>query len=338
MYSQHARKGLFAATSGAGGWRLAGMLALALICLTQSACINIRTFGIGKVEEVVVDPSPRWFERDRIALVEVDGFIGSGAASWLLGGTGVADLKERLNRAAHDDGVKAVVLRINSPGGEASASDTAFQEILRFRKETGKPVVAQLMGTAASGGYYVALAADRIVAAPTTITGSVGVVMHFINAEGLYGKLGLRSEVIKSGEMKDIGSPTRAMTEQEREVLRGVMTALSRQFLNAVKTRRPQMSAGDLEVIADGRILTARKALELHMVDRVGYLGDAIADARDLAKIDSADVILYRAFPHYNANVYARSAAKTSSAIEEGLKLLLQGRGPTFLYLWSPGS
>jgi protease-4 len=300
-------------------------------------CISMRSLLVGELDQVVVEESPRWFERNRIALVDVDGFIGLGdGASMLWSGTTVADVREKLERAAADGRVRAVVLRINSPGGSAAASDMIYEDVTKFRQSSGKPVVASLVGTAASGGYYVALASDRIVAAPTTVTGSVGVIMHFINVEGLYGKIGLRSEVIKSGARKDIGSPTRSLTAEEREILQGVNKAFFDRFLSAMRQRRTQMTEQDVAIVSDGRILTADQAIELNMIDQIGYPDDAVAAALELANIRSADVILYRAFPHYNANIYA-SAGGTAKAIEQGLEELLRGRGPMFLYLWSPG-
>ena len=317
--------------------RLIGRLIVAALSLSLCGCISVTPVFTGRVETVLVEESPRWFETNRIALIDVDGFIASTERPWYAwSGTTLADVKEKLRHAAGDWRVRAVVLRINSPGGEASASDMIYREILRFRRKTGKPVVAELMGTAASGGYYAALAADRIVASPTSVTGSVGVIMEFINVEGLFGKIGLRNEVVKSGGKKDIGSPLRAMTEEEREILEGVNRSLFDRFMAAVKSRRPGMTEKDLATVADGRIVSADQALGLHMVDSIGYLDDALAEARALAGISGADVILYRAFPHYNTNIYARHQPG-AGLVEQGLERLLQRNGPTFLYLWSPG-
>jgi protease-4 len=310
--------------------------AAALLALALAGCINVGAFPPDQLERVVVEKSERWLETNRIALVEVSGFIASESGFWtLLGGTSVADVQQKLQLAAADSRVRAVVLRINSPGGEASASDLIYQEVLRFRERSGKPVVAALMGTAASGGYYTALSADCIVASPTTITGSVGVIMDLINMEKLYGKLGLQPVVIKSGEKKDIGSPTRPMTPEEREILQGLNRALFDQFLAKVRERRPTMDEQQLKTISDGRVVSAQEALQLNLVDRVGYLREAIQRACDLAKIGSADVVVYRPAASYNSNIYAQ--AGTGLLLEEGLDMLLLRRGPTFLYLWAPG-
>ena len=315
------------------------MVAMAAMGITLflCGCINISPLGGGRIEGVLVEQSPRWFEMNRIALIDIDGFISSTPGLRLFqGGTTLADVKEKLEWAASDGRVRAVVLRINSPGGEVTASDMIHREVLQFKKETGKPVVAALMGLAASGGYYIAAAADVIVAAPTSVTGSVGVVMQFVNVQGLFGKVGLRSEVVKSGDMKDIASPMRAMTAEEREILQRINEDMFERFKQVVRAGRADMTDEDMAVVSDGRILTGTQAVELHMADRVGYLDDAFAEARRLAGIDGADVVLYRAFRHYNTNIYALQGNRTG-LLEQGLEILLRRHGAAFLYLWSPG-
>ncbi len=317
--------------------RLLLSLGLPLLLALTAGCLNVAPLVAGKMRRVTVQESPRLFEPYRIALIDVDGFLASGDGWSLFGGTTVADVKEKLNLASDDRRVRAVVLRINSPGGEVAASDVLYQELLGFKRETGKPVVAALMGTAASGAYYVALAADSIVASPTTVTGSIGVVIDLINAEELLAKIGLRSEVVKSGAKKDMGSPTRALTPEERKILQDINRSLFERFLAVLRTGRPRMTEKDIALLSDGRVVTAQQALELNMVDQVGYLEDALAEARRLAGIGGADVILYRPFPRYAANIYARSALEPAF-LGEVLKLVLRRRGPAFLYLWSPGS
>lgn len=319
--------------------RSCAMLSAVLPVLLACGCIQVGPMLPARLKAVVVEESPRWLEPNRIAIIDFSGFLSTGERgllSW--GGTSLADVKEKLDLAAEDRRVKAIILRINSPGGEAAASDMMYQELLRFKEESGKPVVAHFMSVAASGGYFVAMGADHIVATPTAVTGSVGVIMHFINVEGLYGKIGLRSEVIKSGALKDIGSPTRTLTAEEREILGGINRSMFDLFVDAVRAGRSRsgMAEQDLAVLTDGRVLTARQALELHMVDQLGYLDDTITEARALAGIEYADVILYRAYPSQNANIYAR-AAENPALLDQALKVLLRRQGPMFLYLWSPG-
>jgi protease-4 len=311
---------------------LAGLAAASLI-----GCINMSSLLGGRMHPVIVEESPRWFERNRIALIDIDGAIGaSGGLAFALGGTSVADVREKLDWAARD-AVKAVVLRIDSPGGGVTESDFVYREIARFREDTGAPVVACMMDTAASGAYYVALAADRIIAAPTCVTGSVGVLIQVMNVQGLFQKIGLDSIVVKSGEKKDMLSPTRAMTEEERGIAEGVARRYFDRFVEVMRERRPAMRDEHAALISDGRILTADEALDLRMIDRVGYLDDAIATAKELAGIEHADVVLYRPFDDYTMNIYASAAARTSGLTESLSSLLRSSSGPAFLYLWCPG-
>lgn len=313
-------------------------LVVTLIALSMAGCVSFGRLLPTEMERVTVQDSERWLEPYRIALIDVDGFIGI-ENSWLLTGTTLADLKEKLSRAADDWRVQAVVLRINSAGGAASASDAMYRQVKRFKKETGKPVVACLMGTAASGAYYTALGADHIIASPTAVTGSVGVIMHFTDVQGLYNKLGLESRAIKSGEKKDMGSPVREMTPEERRIMENILKSLFTRFLEAVRTEREDMTEEDISTIADGRVIDAQRALELHLVDELGYLEDAIAKARELADIGGAHVVMYRAWPHYNTNIYSRSsaAAPQPNVLTQGLRAFLRQRGPVFLYMWWPG-
>lgn len=315
--------------------RISGLVATVGLLALLGGCVSIR--GFMELEEVTVKESPRWFEPNSIALIDVDGFLSSTESPWfMLFGTSVADVREKLERAANDWSVKAVVLRINSPGGEVAASDMIHEEIIRFKKKTKKPVVAALMNLAASGGYYVAVAADRIIANRTSVTGSVGVIMEFPNLEGLYNTIGIRWEVIKSGDKKDIASTARKMTDEERKLLQSINQEMFDRFVQVVRDGRPGMREQDIEKIKDGQVVTAKQALELNMVDSIGYLDEAIEEAKRMAGISYADVIMYRPFPRYNTNVYAK--AKTEpKLVEEALKALLKRHGASFLYLWTPG-
>ncbi len=320
-----------------------GVLFLALVA-GSAGCMYVAVSGVGpqRLDEYVVEKSPRFLELNKIALIDVEGVLttgGGGFYGWF--GTPVADIKEKLKRAEADGSVKAVVLRIDSPGGEVTAADILCNEVRGFSERTGKPVVAMFMGIATSGAYYMALPADRIYAHPTAVTGSIGVIIHYTNVEGLYEKLGLKPVTIKSGKKKDIASATRALTDEERQLLMGINRELFDKFMVKVRSNRPEMSAEDLAVIEDGRIVTAEQALALHMVDRVGYLPDALKEARELAGIPAAKVVMYSKIPHANRNVYASSertsgVSNSLEVLERGLELLSRRRGPRFMYLWMP--
>jgi protease-4 len=220
------------------------------------------------------------FARDRVAVVSIDGVI-----------TDAREVIEQLQRYRDRSGIKAVVLRINSPGGLVAPSQEIYQEVLRFRQESGKPVVASLASVAASGGYYIAAAADRIVANPGSITGSIGVLMQIPNVGGLLQKVGVKATVIKAGENKDLASVTRDLTDPERRILQGVLEDVHGQFIEAVAVGR-RMERARLEPLADGRIFSGRQALALGLVDELGDLSHAIERAGKLVGIPGRPKII----------------------------------------------
>ncbi|HOB08834.1 MAG: signal peptide peptidase SppA [Limnochordia bacterium] len=212
-----------------------------------------------------------------IALIRIEGAIDG---STLIPASSALD---QLRAAEKDPQIKAVVLRINSPGGSAAASQELYNAVLRFRQR-GIPVVASLGDIAASGGYYAASAADYIYANGSTITGSIGVIMQTFNFEELYRKLGIGVEVVKSGEFKDTGSSFRSLTETETELLSELINDAWDQFVEDVANAR-DLQREQVEAVADGRILTGRQALEAGLVDALGDLEDATQKAVELAGI-----------------------------------------------------
>lgn len=249
-----------------------------------------RLTGAGGLQEEFVSGDPKAAEK--VALVSLTGAIAdTGGGSWASGA--FRSTMDQLEQAGKDAGVKAVVLVVDSPGGEVTASDVLCRKVGQLRQDTGKPVVALFGSVAASGAYYVSVAADRIVAHPTTVTGSIGVLMTLLNAEGLMGKVGLRSVVLKSAQFKDIGSPFREMTPEEQAVLQGVVDSLFLRFKSIVAEGR-KMPAEKVDALADGRIFTAQEALASGLIDRIGYLEDAVAEAEQLAKVPKAKVVRYQ--------------------------------------------
>jgi protease-4 len=193
-----------------------------------------------------------------------------------------------------------------------------------------------MMDVAASGGYYAALAADRILAHPTTVTGSIGVVMLTVNAQGLLEKLGVAPLAIKSGEMKDAGSPFRKLTDQERAVFQSLIDEMFTRFVRLIVESR-KLPEDRVRGFADGRVYTAEQALALGLVDRLGYLDDAIDMAKKAAGIKDARVIMYHRSREYRANYYASSSVSTPGAeVALGALAPLVGASPRFLYLWLP--
>jgi len=219
---------------------------------------------------------PDWdlSDEDRIALVRVEGVILDAQQT-------VGELK----RFADNPSVKAIVLRIDSPGGGVVPSQEIYDAVKRVRNKNNKMVVASMGTVAASGGYYIAAATDRIIANPGTLTGSIGVIMELANLEGLLKKIGVESLVVKSGQYKDIGSPLRKMSEDDRRILQSVMDDVHRQFIQAVAEGR-SLDEAEVQPLADGRIFTGRQAREMKLVDELGDLEDAIRLAADLAGIE----------------------------------------------------
>jgi protease-4 len=215
----------------------------------------------------------------RVGLVEIVGDIESSEA--------VVDQLEHMRR---DSSIRAVVLRLDSPGGGVAASQEIYDAVLRV-KEENKPVVASMGSVAASGAYYVACAADSIVSNPGTLTGSIGVILSFPNTEELFKKVGVRFEVVKTGKYKDIGSLSRPMTPDEKGLLQGVLSNVYEQFVNAIAEGRG-MEKKDILPYADGRIFSGSQALEYGFVDRLGDLDDAIKLAGEMGKIQGRPVVV----------------------------------------------
>jgi len=278
----------------------------------------------------------------KILLMDISGMLSDEGAQPILnlGNTPVrvpmlVRVREELKKAEDDKQVRALIVRINSPGGTVTASDIMYREILSFKDRTRRPVVAVMMDVAASGGYYVALAADTIIAHPTTVTGSIGVIMLSVNAEGLMQKIGVAAVTIKSAEHKDMGSPFRTLTPEERAMFQSVIDELQRQFLAKVIAHR-KLAPETARKLADGRVYTADQALAQGLVDKIGYMNDAVATAKQAAGLDDARVIVYHRPRQYRATYYARAEDTVASADALSGIASFAASGPRFLYLWWP--
>jgi protease-4 len=299
---------------------IAWILLLAAGCVTVKASIFPEA---GPLEEKTISG----YRRDKILLMEVSGVILEGPHR-LLGlmkaTTHPSRIKEELDKAAEDRRVKAVVLKINSPGGTVSAADVIFHELQAFKSKTGVPLVVCLQGLAASGGYYVAQAGDTVIAYPTCITGSIGVIAMKFNYQGLMDKVGVGEDVVKSGKWKDFWSPFRPATPQEKQMMQQIINDFYRRFVDVVAQGR-QLSLKQTLKLADGRIFTAQQALDLGMVDQLGYLDDALKLARLKAGLPSGTrVITYHRPGSYKPTIYS-------------LLPNLDLAAPQFLYLWWAG-
>jgi protease IV len=219
-------------------------------------------------------PDVDFSSEDRIALIRIEGVIVDSRAT-------VVELK----RFSENPSIKAIVLRIDTPGGGVVPSQEIYDAVKRVRNKSNKAVIASMGSVAASGGYYIAAATDRIVANPGTLTGSIGVIMETANLEGLLRKIGVEGIIIKSGKYKDVGSPLRKMSAEERGLLQAVMDDVHKQFIEAVVEGR-SMELRAAQVLADGRIFTGRQAKEAKLVDELGDLDAAIQLAAEVVGIE----------------------------------------------------
>ncbi|MEX2221280.1 MAG: signal peptide peptidase SppA [Candidatus Rokuibacteriota bacterium] len=277
----------------------------------------------------------------KILLLDLSGVLSEDVPSFSIGAPPpkvplLARVREELRKAEKDERVKALIVRINSPGGTITASDILYHELLAFKARKKVPVIAAIMDVGASGGYYAALAADTIVVNPTTITGSIGVVMVTVNAQGLLEKIGVAPLAIKSGPMKDAGSPFRSLTESERAVFQGIIDDMYGRFVGLIARSR-NLPEDRVRGFADGRVYTADQALTLGLVDRIAYLEDVVTLAKERAGVSEARVIMYHRPKEYRANIYSANAqATTAESALAQFAAALGGGGPRFLYLWWP--
>ncbi|HDM09518.1 MAG: signal peptide peptidase SppA [Deltaproteobacteria bacterium] len=216
---------------------------------------------------------------DKIGVIPIEGPIASSRS-----------IVNQLVKFKKDKGIKAIILRIDSPGGGVGPSQEIYREVMRTRSQ--KKVIASMGAVAASGGYYIASAADKIVANPGTLTGSIGVIMEFFQIQELLKKLGVGMEIIKSGEFKDIGSPHRKLTEKEKKLLQNLISDIQTQFVNAVAKGR-NLPIEKIRKIADGRILSGEQAKDLGLVDQLGNFQDAIELAKKMAGIKGEATLIY---------------------------------------------
>jgi len=323
------------------------VLALALLgSLLLNAVLGLATVGASLetrtgpgFDEVLLDG--RASASEKVVVLPIHGIImeegeGPGAVR------SVSRMRSMLRRLRQDEAVKAIVLDIDSPGGGVTASDQIYHELSRFRKESGIPIVALFGDVAASGGYYVAMASDRIVAHTTTITGSIGVISQFPQVRQLMDRIGVEVLTIKSlnekgqTSFKDIGSPFRDMRPEEQALIQTLITRMWERFVDVVaEGRKAHLDRNQVRSLADGRIFTGQQALDLKLIDALGYQEDAFRQARELGRATEAKVVRLRTRETFLDLLTGFGA--TAPGPQDYLRLLERsGRnGPRMMYLWS---
>ena len=326
------------------GFLIGGAIALGLLFLTAGTIAVVLVVSLGDSGGGTAAAPPTFQEEyvsgegdAKIAVVPVEGVIGSQETTGVLGTPAATPetLRDQLTQATEDEGVEAVIIEVNSPGGGVVASDEMHQGILDFKEESDKPVVVSMDETAASGGYYIATAADSIVANETTLTGSLGVIFSYLNYGEAADRLGLEEEVIKSGEFKDIGSPTREPTEEEREILQDLVMESYDGFVEVIVEGRG-LPEDRVRELADGRVYSGLQARELGLVDELGNLDTAARVSRELADVEEATVVRYTQEPSLVELFQARLAASPESEAMKTLEAAGLGITPELQYLYRP--
>ena len=317
---------------------IAGLLVLSLLTACAGPQVKLFTDATDPLKEFTIEGSGG----DKILLVPVRGFISDNPKKGLLGSSPsmVEQVVSQLKKAEQDKRIKAVLIKINSPGGSITASDLLYHEILSYKERTKAKVIVCMMDMAASGGYYLSLPADKIMAHPTSLTGSVGVIFLQPKVMGLMDKLGLGVDVKKYGKNKDMGSPFRESTEEEEKLFQTTINHLGERFTSLVKKHR-KLDPQALAEMSTARLFLAEEALKLGLIDKIGYLSDAVKETKLLAGLpDDARVVVYRRAEHPDDNLYSITGIATEDPrlsfinveLPESLHL-----STGFYYLW-PGA
>ncbi len=294
-----------------------------------------------QLEETVRASDPGLFVSDKIVVIDVSGIIMNSRSSGLMG-TGenpVSLFVEMLDKAQADEDVKGVVLAINSPGGGVTASDIMYHRLLQFKAAKKVPVIASIQDVGASGAYFVANGADRIMATRNSITGSIGVIVELFSFAGTMEKIGIDSKAITSGHFKDMASPFKPLSKEDQALLQGIVNTYYEQFLGVVAKGRPKLTPERIRELADGRVYTGQDALANGLVDELGYVEDAENEAKALSGAKKVKIVIYHRPLGYRPNEYATAgtAAVGASRMDLNVNLpnMMELLQPQFMALWT---
>lgn len=322
--------------------RTYSLIILAVFVLLLSSCAAPRISLFSDDTVPLKEFTLQGKSKGKILVIPIKGKISNSTSKGLVftKPSMVQEIVSQLNLAERDKKVRAVLLKIDSPGGTATASDILYHEIVAFKKRTGIKVVVAMMDVAASGGYYISLPADFILAHPTTITGSIGVIFMQPKVNSLMEKIGVGLDVNKSGKNKDIGSPFRKTTNEEEKILQNLTDELGKRFINLVSRHR-KLDKNTLAEISTAKIYLAGRALELGLIDKIGYLEDALTETRKLAGLpQDAKIVIYRRTEYPDDNLYNSAVAweggRGLSLIDLNLPKSMRDMHAGFYYLWWP--
>ena len=313
-----------------------GFIAMLTGCSAPSLLVT-PVANTTKIEEIKVQDGKTAFA-DKVALIEVEGMLVNARTGGFLQAqeNKLSLFTQQMEAAEKDPKVKAVVLRVNSPGGTVTCSDTMYQIVKKFRQTSHKPVIASGQEVMASGAYYLATGCDDIVVQPTTVVGSVGVIFELFQVDQGLAKLGVSTTTIKSAAHKDIGSPFRPMAVDEKQILQSTVDEYYKRFLGVVQAKCNITDPEKLAMATDGRVFSGCEALNIGLVDKVGLLSDAIDLAKEKANSPGAAVVMYKRPYGYSGSIYADTSiapAQSSSAIQLQVPdSMFLPKG--FYYLW----
>lgn len=307
-------------------------------CIIGNSMTLFNPTGKADFEEKLIGGT----DPDKILIISIEGMISDSTQESFFGPSTeslVSRVKESLKFAERDPNLRGIILKINSPGGTVTASDIIYHEIVKFRTRTGIPVLAGFMDTAASGAYYIAMGTDVVGAHPTTVTGSVGVILSGMNFKEGLDKIGVKDQSITSGSNKAIGSPFTEMTPEQRKILQSIVDSLYGRFFDIVKRGRPNVSESRLKEICDGRIFTAEQAKKEGLVDFVGYFDDFVYQLVQHpkyrgSKTGNPRIITYQRGKFKVENVYQTQNQSPNPQMGIVDKILGSQTNAKFYYLW----
>lgn len=317
---------------------------LLLFCSCSVNFFTLVPYSKTTLKEITIKDSET-ITKNKLLLIDITGELTSMTSSGIFKelNNSVDTLKEILEKAKEDPNIKAIVLRIDSPGGEVTAADLMYNELMEFKKQTKKKVYSIFMGAAASGGYYIAMASDKIYSIPTTITGSFGVITTLPNFQNLTNKIGVDVRVIKSGDKKDIGSIWREFTPEEKAILQGMIDSLHARFIDIIALNRKTIEKDKIKTLADGRIFNAESALKEGLIDQIAYPEQALDNIKKSNNLKDYKLITYIRKYDYKSNYYSKNSYINDNSAKTEINLLKLENftsafkfSPKFYYLWIP--
>ena len=304
----------------------------------SSACATIQLGpSLGPLEETVLEGEGP----GKILLIDMQGIINNQKDHAFTGATTalgmVESIREIIAKADKDENIKALLIKINSPGGTVTASDIILHELLLYKKKHAILIYVQVMDLAASGGYYIALAGDEIIAHPTSLIGSIGVIAFKVNLENLMEKIGVDWEIVKSGDKKDFMSPFRSFTDEERELFQRIIDNFHNRFVSIIAENRQKLNIEEVKSLADGQVFDSKRAMELNLIDHIGYIPDTVERIKLRLENPDLQVITYQREGDYKSNLYSfHPQPSTFNLINFNFGLDNNALSPYFLYLWMP--